>query len=60
MYIKLRGPANKGTLECVQSLAELCAAWHAAEPSNGHYATAVEWKAKVEALNASTQPGTTP
>jgi hypothetical protein len=44
---KDRGPAHKDTLECVQALVDLYAAWDTAEPGNGHDAKAAEWRARL-------------
>ena len=45
----------RGVLE--QSV-RLYEAWHAAEPEKGYAAEAAEWRAKLEAFNATTQPAT--
>jgi hypothetical protein len=46
---KDRGPTHKDTLECVQVLVDLYAAWDKAEPGKGHGDKAAEWKAKLDA-----------
>jgi tetratricopeptide (TPR) repeat protein len=46
---KDRGPTHKDTLECMQALVDLYAAWHKAEPDKGYDAKAAEWQTKVEA-----------
>ena len=51
------GPQHARTMKTVQSLAELYAAWHAAEPGRGYDEKAAEWRAKLEAWRATTQPG---
>jgi serine/threonine protein kinase len=57
---KDRGPTHKDTLECVQALVDLYAAWDKAEPGKGYGDKAAEWKAKLDAANAasSTAPST--
>jgi hypothetical protein len=42
-----RGPAHKDTLECVQVLVDLYAAWDKAEPGKGYDAKAAEWRGKL-------------
>ncbi|MEW6249125.1 MAG: serine/threonine-protein kinase [Planctomycetota bacterium] len=53
------GPQHQASIRVTQSLVELYAAWHAAEPGQGHDAQAAEWRAKLEAWQASTQPAAT-
>ena len=57
---KDRGPTHKDTLECVQALVDLYAAWDKAQSGKGYRDKAAEWKAKLEAANAasSTAPST--
>ncbi|MGQ0629267.1 MAG: tetratricopeptide repeat protein, partial [Phycisphaerales bacterium] len=53
---KDRGPTHKETLECVQGLADLYTAWHAAEPGKGYDAKAAEWKAEPATPAAAPSP----
>jgi len=50
------GPDNVRTMKVVSALADLYDAWDAAEPGQGHDAQAAEWRAKLEAWRATTQP----
>jgi len=43
-----RGPAHKDTLECVQGMVDLYAAWDKAEPGAGYDAKSAEWKTKLD------------
>ncbi len=57
------GGGHEGTVAVVKALIDLYDAWHAAEPDAGHDAQAAEWRAKLEAWQATahpaaTQPGT--
>jgi len=54
------GEEHSDTLECVQALVDLYAAWDKAEPGKGYGDKAAEWKAKLDAANAasSTAPST--
>ncbi|MEW6250545.1 MAG: serine/threonine-protein kinase [Planctomycetota bacterium] len=53
------GPQHALTMKAVSGLADLYAAWHAAEPRQGHDAQAAEWRARLEAWRTSTQPAST-
>ena len=44
---KDRGPTHKDTLECVQALVDLYAAWDTAEPGKGYDTKAAEWRGKL-------------
>jgi hypothetical protein len=46
---KDRGPTHKDTLECVQALVDLYAAWDKAEPGKGYGAKAAEWRGTINA-----------
>ncbi|MEW6251483.1 MAG: serine/threonine-protein kinase [Planctomycetota bacterium] len=50
---------HKHTQRATRLLAELYAAWDAAEPGQGYDVKAAAWRAKLEAWQTSTQPGTT-
>jgi hypothetical protein len=47
------GPTHQDTLECVQALNDLCAAWDKAEPGKGYAVKAAEWRAKLPATGAA-------
>jgi tetratricopeptide (TPR) repeat protein len=46
-----RDPSPQDARECTQALVELYAAWHAAEPENGHDSQAAEWQKKLDELD---------
>ncbi len=54
ILVKTRGETHEYTLECVQGLADLYAAWEKAEPGKGYGARAAEWKAKLASALART------
>lgn len=54
ILVKARGEAHKDTLEGVQGLVDLYAAWEKAEPGKGYGARAAEWKAKLASAPART------
>ncbi len=43
------GPEHERTIKVIQSIAELYAAWHAAESDGGYDVKAAEWRAKLPA-----------
>lgn len=51
IFIQERGDKHKDTLGCVNGLVDLYTAWEVAEPGKGHETKAVEWKAKLGAIN---------
>lgn len=52
-----RGGAARESV--LKEIAELYAAWHAAEPGKGYDGKAAEWRGKLEAWRATTQPAET-
>jgi non-specific serine/threonine protein kinase/serine/threonine-protein kinase len=50
------GAQHKQTILVIQSLTDLYAAWHEAEPNQGHDAQAATWRAKLEQWQATTRP----
>jgi serine/threonine protein kinase/tetratricopeptide (TPR) repeat protein len=59
IFVKARGAAHADTRNCTQALIDFYATWDKAEPEKGYDSKAAEWKAKLEAMSASTQPATT-
>lgn len=47
IFVQARGQTNKGTLECVQGLADLYTVWDASAPGSGHAERAAEWRARL-------------
>ena len=52
------GPEHERTIQCVQRLVRLYEARHATEPDAGYNAKAAQWRAKLEELEATSQPRT--
>jgi hypothetical protein len=52
-----QSPFRKGAYRALGSLYD---AWHAAEPDGGYGAKAQEWRAKLAALEPTTQPAAQP
>ena len=59
IFVKTVGPSHVETRTCAQVLVDFYDLWENAEPAKGHAASTAEWQAKLQELNASTQPATT-
>ncbi len=60
LYVKMRGPNHTDTQYSIGVLIQFYSKWNVDEPGKGHDAQAAEWKLKLEALKAATQPSTSP
>jgi tetratricopeptide (TPR) repeat protein len=47
IWVKTRGEKHQDTRNCIQGIADLYTAWHAAQPGKGYDTKAAEWKAKL-------------
>ncbi len=47
LLVHAHGEAHRDTRDAAQTLVDLYAAWHTADPSQGHDAKSAEWKAKL-------------
>ena len=47
------GPRHPDTLECVQALVDLYAAWDKSMPGNGYAEKSAQWKVKLDAARAA-------
>jgi len=54
---RVHGARSPEVVNVLKATIELYDAWHAAEPGQGYDAKAAEWRAKLDELQASTQPG---
>ncbi len=60
IFGEAEGSTDQDRTDLLSGLVELYDDWHAAEPDQGHDAEAAQWRAELQAWQASTQPAPGP